>query len=61
MLFLTVNIRNLIFEKQGRIAPLSGYKRRRLYMSGAYIRDYRVRLHVTSQPAFDNQSTSLFK
>ena len=34
-LFLTVNIRNLIFEKRG-------YKRRRLYMSGAYMRDYRV-------------------
>ena len=30
MLFLTVNIRNLIFEKQGRI------------MSGAYMRGYRV-------------------
>ena len=34
-LFLNVNIRNLIFEKRG-------YKRRRLYMSGAYMRDYRV-------------------
>ena len=37
MLLLTVNKRNLIFEKQGRIkAPW------RLYMSDAYIRDHRV-------------------
>ena len=28
----------------GATAPLSGYKRRRLYMSGACMRDYRVRL-----------------
>ena len=39
MLLLTVNKRNVIL---GALVPLSGYKRRRLYMSGAYMRDYRV-------------------
>ena len=37
MLLLTVNERNMIFEKQGRIkVPW------RLFMSGAYMRDYVV-------------------
>ena len=46
MPLLTVNKRNLIFAKQGqikvRVLPLSGYNCQHLYMSGAYMQDYRV-------------------
>ena len=49
VLLLTVNKRNLMFEKGrsdiGAVAPLSGYKRQRLYMNGVYQRDCWVALH----------------
>ena len=38
VLFLTVHIRNLIFEKHGRIKAAG----QRLYMGDAFMRDYRV-------------------